>query len=366
MRYLFRSFWLWSLQAFVNNNIKIDIIAGTSIRGVNAAIIAGAKDGSSPEQLLEQFWFELAENSVDVATPLADWLFGYKPLKEERLTLQQNSLKSMLSSYSSAVYGNDKMFIARWRPDYASADPQYYLPKKWTYLYDHSPLSRTLEKYIDYNKLRPNGMPNARLIMTAVSVLTAEALTFDTTKQQITPKHILATSAYPLYYFLWVKVEEDIYCWDGSLLSNTPLREVIDASAVIDKRIFIVENYPKNIDRLPDNLPEVYHRARDIMFSDKTEHNVRMSKVITQYLRYIEELYQMIEKHIDTTKVDEKGLERICRKYRKIKKEHGAEIKSIAHIIRDEPFPYLYENADFSLETVKNSIREGELKTNKR
>jgi NTE family protein len=73
-------------KAFVNNNIKIDIIAGTSIGGVNAAIIAGAKDGSSPEQLLEQFWFELAENSVDVDTPLANWLFGYKPLKEELLT----------------------------------------------------------------------------------------------------------------------------------------------------------------------------------------------------------------------------------------------------------------------------------------
>ncbi|MFL6435539.1 MAG: patatin-like phospholipase family protein [Nitrososphaeraceae archaeon] len=110
--------------------MKIDIIAGTSIGGVNAAIIAGAKDGSSPEQLLEQFWLELAENSVDVGNPLADWLFGYQPLKEERLTSQQNSLKSMLSSYSSAVYGNDKMFIPRWRPDYASADPQYYLPKK--------------------------------------------------------------------------------------------------------------------------------------------------------------------------------------------------------------------------------------------
>ncbi|MFL6370327.1 MAG: hypothetical protein ACJ72F_05800 [Nitrososphaeraceae archaeon] len=43
-------------------------------------------------------------------------------------------------------------------------------------------MSRTLEKYIDYNKLRPNGMSNAHLIMTAVNVLTAEALTFDTTK----------------------------------------------------------------------------------------------------------------------------------------------------------------------------------------
>jgi NTE family protein len=66
------------------------------------------------------------------------------------------------------------------------------------------------------------------------------------------------------------------------LLSNTPLREVIDASPVNDKRIFLVENYPKNVDKLPKNLPEVYHRARDIMFSDKTEHNVAMSKVITR------------------------------------------------------------------------------------
>jgi predicted acylesterase/phospholipase RssA len=68
-------------KALVNNNIKIDIIAGTSIGGVNAAIVAGTKDGSSPEQ----FWLELAENSVDVGTSFADWLFGYHLLKE-RLT----------------------------------------------------------------------------------------------------------------------------------------------------------------------------------------------------------------------------------------------------------------------------------------
>lgn len=60
--------------------------------------------------------------------------------------------------------------------------------------------------------------------MTAVNVLTAEALTFDSIKQQITPKHILATSGHPLYYFPWVEVERGIYAWGGSLLSNTPLR----------------------------------------------------------------------------------------------------------------------------------------------
>jgi len=36
----------------------------------------------------------------------------------------------------------------------------------WTYLYDHSRLIKTLEKYVDYNKLQPNGKPNARLITT--------------------------------------------------------------------------------------------------------------------------------------------------------------------------------------------------------
>jgi NTE family protein len=133
---------------------------------------------------------------------------------------------------------------------------------------------------------------------------------------------------------------------------------------VNDKRIFLVENYPKNVDKLPKNLPEVYHRARDIMFSDKTEHNVAMSKVITRHLNYIEELYVLIENNIDKIQVDEKQLERIRRKYKKYKQEHGAEIKGIYCITRDEPFPHIYENADFSPETIKNTIIEGEEKTN--
>jgi NTE family protein len=179
------------------------------------------------------------------------------------------------------------MFQPRWRIGNILTDPEYFVPQKWTYMYDLSPLVKTLEKYIDYDKLRPNWNPNARLILTAVNILTAEPLMFDSFKQQITSKHILATSAYPLYNFPWLEVEDGVYAWDGGLRSNTPLREVIDASPVNHKRISIVENYPKRVDALPKNLPEVYHRARDIMFSDKTEYNIRMSKVITRYLQYL-------------------------------------------------------------------------------
>lgn len=125
-----------------------------------------------------------------------------------------------------------------------------------------------------------------------------------------------------------------------------------------------MENYPKKVNALPRNLLQVYHRARDIIFSDKTEHNVTMSRVISNYLRYIEELYQLIENHVDVTKVDQDQLKRIRTKYKQFKQERGAEIKDIFHIIRDEPFPHMFENADFSPETIKDSIREGETKTN--
>src|SRR6266487_4577553 len=377
-------------KALANNNVKLDIVAGTLVGGINAAIIVGSTDDKHPEKALEQFWLKIAGNSKALdyfssfslgstyLPSIMHWLasvenFSLSPLYDKgSLLLRANNaddknlkIKSILSSYGSIVYGNDKFFKPRWNAEYALADPEFYLPSRWTHLYDHSPIANTLEKYIDYTKLKPNdgGRSNMRLIMTAVNVLTAEPLTFDSYKQQITPKHILATSAYPMYAFPWVEVENGVYAWDGSLLSNTPLREVIDASVIKDKQVFLVENYPKKIEKLPENMPEVYHRCRDIMFSDKTELNITMSKVISMYLRYIDEMYQFIEEFIDTEQVDKKRIEEIRLKYKKYKKERGAEIKKIWYITRDEPFPFIYENADFSLEAVKSSIRDGEMKT---
>jgi NTE family protein len=74
-----------------------------------------------------------------------------------------SQIKSTKSFYSSAIYGNKKVFMPRWRPEYVFTDPQYFTPYNWTYLYDHSPLIKTLEMYVDFNKLQPNGNPNSRL-----------------------------------------------------------------------------------------------------------------------------------------------------------------------------------------------------------
>ena len=53
-------------KALSQNEVKIEIVAGTSIGGVNAAIIAGSKNEKQPEQFLEEFWLELADNFVDL------------------------------------------------------------------------------------------------------------------------------------------------------------------------------------------------------------------------------------------------------------------------------------------------------------
>ena len=351
-------------KALTNNNIKTDIVAGTSIGGINAAIIAGSKDDKHPEQALEHFWLELSEGFINLDKQGENYFSV--PSSSSITDAEEHAIKKkqLMSFYSSAVFGNAKMFQPRWNKENTLSDLAHFAPQNWTYMYDLSPLIKTLDKYIDYNKLKPGGNPDLRLILTAVNILTAEPLTFDSFEQQIKPKHILATSAYPLYNFPWVEVDNGVYAWDGGLLSNTPLREVIDASPVNDKRICIVENYPKKVNALPKNLPEVYHRARDIIFSDKTEHNVAMAKVISRYLVYIEELYKVLENNIDRINIDQKHLNQIRRKYKKYKQERGAEIKDIIYVTRDEPFPHMYENADFSPETIKGSIKEGETKTN--
>jgi NTE family protein len=62
---------------------------------------------------------------------------------------------------------------------------------------------------------------------------------------------------------------------------------------------------------------------------------------------------------------DIKKFERIRKRYKRISEKHGAEIKEIYYITREEKdSSNLYENADFSINVIKNSIKDGELQTN--
>jgi NTE family protein len=159
-------------KSLAENNINIDIAAGTSIGGVNAAIIAGYNEQvyDNAETALEEFWVETAESSPVYLSlvPYTKWFADINNKRTSRILFQEpkkiiddalaktdESNKAMLSFSTSIFYGNRKIFLPRWSSDYILKDPEYFFPSKWTYLYDHRPLTKTLEKYIDYNKLQP-------------------------------------------------------------------------------------------------------------------------------------------------------------------------------------------------------------------
>lgn len=197
-------------------------------------------------------------------------------------------------------------------------------------------------------------------------MLTSEPLVFDSYKMNIQSLHLLAYSGYPIYDFPWIEVEEGIYGWDGSLLNNTPLRQVIQASPRNDKHIYIVENYPRKIDKLPSTMVEVFDRSRDIIFSDKTNFTVQMSRIMTRQIKLIEHLYDIFEiadRIIDLSQVDSKKVERIKKEYNKIIDNYGAEILSINRITRQRiDNPNILKNTDFSPQTIRKLIDEGEKK----
>ena len=361
-------------KALVKKDIRIDIAAGTSMGAVNAAIIVGSKT-DHPERDLEEFWLEIAESNHTIIPDT--YLLYYDSISGKYIPKQISS-----ASANAAIFGVPKMFVPRWwslQPtdqgilsdgEEDRPQPPYFTdPRSWTYVYDHSPLAKTLDKYVDYKKLNlaatKEELPQIRrLIITAVDVMTSRPLIFDNTKMEIKAKHILASSGYPIYGFPWVEVEKGLYGWDGSLLSNTPVREVLSASPRNDKNIFIVENYTRNIHRLPSNMAEVESRAKDILFSDKNMENIKMSKLITRQIQLIERLYEVFVKLVDKSKLDDKEVEKIKSEYNTLIGNYGAVIKSVTRIVRTElESPSMLQNADFSPQTIKELIVQGERKT---
>jgi NTE family protein len=340
------------------HDIEFDIVAGTSIGAVNAAIVAGSRSESSSAKTLEEFWFTLAEH----ITPsfLAD------------------NVRSIFSSMLASLYGNKNVFEPVWYSTDSLLN-YYSIFSNYTrippHLYDPKPLEETLRKFVDFEKINrqykdsistnSRSVPNKetkrispRLIMTSTDIQRSESVTFDSDNMEIDAGHVIACTGFPFYGLPWTK-KDGLYLWDGSLLSNTPLREVIDASPKNHKRVYIVNLFPKNQKELPTNMSDIWHRARDIIHTDKTDHNIHMSKVISKYLTVMRQMHDLLNNvHIDDSMKD--IFFKIEKEYHKLATERGAIIEEITKIERAEDTHFIFEDADFSIATIKKLIKQGE------
>lgn len=320
-------------KSLYKHKIKFDIVAGTSIGAINATIITCAKN--DPVKDLEKFWLDLADSITPPNLPY--------------------NVRSRFSAMYSAVFGNPNAFFPKWF--LPSAD--YFFPFLWPYLYDKNPLMNTLNKYVDFKKLRESNSP--RLIVTSTDIENARPSIFDSMYDNITADHVLASAGYPFYGISWTRINGR-YLWDGTLLNNTPLREVIDASPKHNKKVYLVDLFPHEQHDLPRNMIEVWHRARDITHVDKILYTLHMSKLINRQLGLIRNMYDVLDK----SSLDENSrtkFSNIQKEYHEIAQERGAIIDQIVRIQRKENSHFLFEDADFSITTIKNLMEQGERDT---
>ncbi|MGI0061735.1 MAG: patatin-like phospholipase family protein, partial [Nitrosotalea sp.] len=223
-----------------------------------------------------------------------------------------------------------------------------------------TPLKKTLQEFVDFKNLKDPSRP--RLIVTSTDIQNGKPSIFDSMYDNINADHVIASAGYPFYGISWTIIN-DKYLWDGTLLSNTPLTEVIHASPKRSKKVYLVDLFPHHQEEIPKNMIEAWHRARDIMQIDKTNKTVRLSKTITQYLELLQQMYDILVELFDSGKLDETSREKFKKvepEYYKLADERGALIKDITRIERHERMHFLFEDADFSLCTIKQLISNGE------
>ncbi len=348
-------------KALYKRGIKFNVLAGSSIGAINSAIITAAQNGQGTDasSILEDFWLTLAEDIIHTEHVLS------------LPNISSNKMRAMLFSFHSIFYGIPKAFQPIWfMPNY----PDFMLPYKWTFLYDKDPLKKTLMQFIDFNNLKKINIKEkddakeshkykekSRLIITSTDIQRGEPVVFDNAHMDIDADKILAGASYPFYGIRWTE-KDGKYLWDGSLLTNTPMLEVIRASPLNDKRFFIVDVFPRNQKDIPKNMFEVWHRARDIVFMDKTDKNIEMLKVNEKSINLLKRIYKIINS--PDAKIDDKTkekLQELNKEYHFLTKKHGAAITDVIRIgRREEDLHYILEDADFSKYRIKKLIYEGE------
>jgi NTE family protein len=346
-------------KSLYKNGIEFDVLAGSSIGAINTSIITAAQNGGkNVSAILEDFWLSLSEN-----------IFHSNPVLSLP-DISSDKMRAMFFSAYSSFYGISKAFIPKW---FMPNSTDYLLPYKWTFLYDKTPLKKTLMEFIDFKDLKKididtnkykeneNDKNHCRLIITSTDIQKGEPVIFDTAYMDIDVDNIVAGASYPFYGIRWTE-KNGKYLWDGSLLTNTPMLEVIRASPLKDKKLYIVDVFPRYQKEIPENMFEVWHRARDIIFMDKTDNNIEMLKVNEKSINLLKKMHDIINSK--DSKIDQKTkekLQELDKEYNSLTEKHGAAITDVIRIGRKEDnLHYMLEDADFSIYRIKKLIAEGE------
>jgi NTE family protein len=227
-------------EALSTSEYLPDWVAGISIGAINAGIIAGNAPGKRVERL-RAFW-------EGITAPSSPW-----PLLPGMLAGDPHRA----SSLNALMFG---------QPGFFAPHPamNWLLGPAPTSIYDTGALKTTLEQLVDFDRINAREI---RFSVGAVNVRTGNFAYFDNAELAIRPEHVMASGALPPG-FPAVEIDGEHY-WDGGLVSNTPLRYVLEYVPRRSRLTFQVDLFQAR-GLLPANLEEVNERDKDIRYSSRT------------------------------------------------------------------------------------------------
>lgn len=263
-------------QGLHEAGIQPNWFSGISIGALNAAILGG----NAPEKRLErlrEFWETICQSALVPAFPVIGNL---------ATLLGQGDIRGLAGAWSAArtiTEGQRGFFVPRMPPPFLTfADGPAA-----TSFYDTAPLKETLERLVDFDRINSK---EVRVSVGAVDIETGNFEYFDNANRKLCAEHFMASGALPPG-FPAIEIDGKHY-WDGGLVSNTPLMEVLTHPPRRDTLAFQVDLWSSK-GLLPKTLLDVAERQKDIQFSSRTR---LVTAVAGEMQRLRNALRQVIEK----------------------------------------------------------------------
>jgi len=305
---------------------------GISIGALNAAILAGNPPERRMERLTE-FWDTICNSAL-----FPEWAVDDRFAPK----LGNGDIRSAASAFAAmrALFEGQRGF-------YAPRFPAPFLmpgggPAATSY-YDTAPLKETLERLVDFDRINSK---EVRVSVGAVDVETGNFTYFDNANRVLKPEHFMASGALPPG-FPAVEIEGRHY-WDGGLLSNTPLTEVLTHPPRRDTLAFQVDLWSSR-GPLPKNIFDVAERQKDIQYSSRTRQATDVSLEIQKLRRTVRALLKKLPEGLDNDPDIVTARDMSCSK-----------VHNVIHLIyRDKAFEAYHKDYEFSRLTMREHWESG-------
>ncbi|MGH9977687.1 MAG: patatin-like phospholipase family protein [Nitrososphaeraceae archaeon] len=399
------------------------IVAGTSIGAMNAAVLVSYvkenKSWQGSADRLTEFWEYMAtESFMDIIPGFNEWWNYWHYFN-----------KDLASSESARRYYGTKQFMLRGVPKVFGLsktleDKRFLDPVNTRYLYSNEPLKKSLEKFAKFPITTSYQNNEPRLLLVSVDVQEGSTVVFDSYEKEdgtrkteygrygpefargpndregyehvvshidgIEVDFVLASGSVPVNYdYTKLGVEDSNgrngttkkvrYFWDGGIVANTPLREVViehrrywdsvRKSEVPPLRVFIVNVHPIKQDSLPVDYDALVDRKNDLTYHDRTLFDERMAIMITDYVNIVNSLIKLVEdnkvkKALVDNILEQKAETRHFSTGQHLKYsdlvEHMVSVEQVIRIERQNDVHTIANKTfDFSSTTIRQLMRDG-------